>query len=66
LNSRLDPGASSEVRAQDLAARILTSNWNGEAVVLLSCNAGPGGSSSYAQQVANLLGVPVAATLSIV
>lgn len=54
--------ADSRVLAEDLANRIRSSaGWDGKSVVLLSCNAGTGGVNSYAQRVANLLGVPVAA-----
>ncbi len=61
VNSVFNPGASTEVRAEDLAARILNSNWNGQSVVLLACNTGTGGQSAYAQKLSDLLGVPVAA-----
>ncbi len=60
-------GGRVDVLADDLTRSIQGSaNWNGKPIVLLSCNTGTGGSGSYAQDLANRLGVPVAAPDSFV
>lgn len=49
------------ITVADMAERITSSaNWQNKPIVLLACNTGTGG-NSFAQQLANRLGVPVAA-----